>query len=181
MKNLVVTLCLLIVTSLTGPIFAQDSVEGSPSRISQTFQGLRVTPIKVETSRNGQARVILKLQNVTGESGSEQTIAVAFRAKGSGGLADFWKFNPMATAELHDVGGNSYALVGSSGLQFGIGANDWIMLRPGGSIPVTYSFSYGGNGRPGNLSFSAELHVVWPTESGTRTAPFQVYFPEMPQ
>lgn len=182
MKKLTLLFCLYVLTTMAGITHAQGSGGGVSTGISQTFQGLRVTPFRVEANRGDQVRVILKLQNVTAESGSEQTIAVAFKAQDSNTMGDFGNFFPKkAIAELRDDAGNSYFHQGANGLQFGKTQNEWMFLKPGGSVPVTYNFSTGGDPRQRTLSFMAELHVVWPTELGMRTAPFQVFFPEMPR
>lgn len=170
-------LVLLISASVA---FAQVSGESSTSQLSQTFNGLRVTPFNVEVRRDGQIRVILRLENVTGERGKAHQIAVAGKAQYSDGLADFWKFSPTAIAELTDNTGNVYGLNGTIGLLFARTQEDWTIVNPGGSIPVTYIFSTGRGGTPGSLNFSAELRVVWLDETGRqRAGSFQIYFPSL--
>ena len=173
-------LCFSVFVMLPGSLFAQGFSESSPSRMSQSFNGLRVSPFNVETSRDGQVRVILKLENVSSERGRARQIAVAAKAEYSDGLADFWKFNPVAIARLTDSAGNRYSFNGMTGLQFARTRDDWTTINSDGSIPVTYNFHMGGGGAYGTFNFSAELRVVWLDDDGqSHLGSFQLYFPSL--
>lgn len=174
--NLLIALALF----LPGYVLAQSGSRDGSNRISQTFNGLRVTPFNIELT-NGQIRVVLRFENVTGERGSEQIVAFAAKAGGSDGVADFWKmFPPTAVAELTDSSGNTYSLAGTNGLRFARDSNDWVLLNPGGSVPITYSFHSGNASNRDSYNFSAELRLVWFDESGKQhLGTFQIYFPSL--
>ena len=176
LPHLLIALALL----LPGHLFAQDDGSRRSDRLSQTFNGLRVTPFNLEVA-SGQIRVVLKFENVTAERGSAQIVAFAAKASGSDGMADFWKmFPPQAVAQLTDNSGNTYSLGGTTGLRFARDANDWILLNPGGSVPITYSFLSGNQSNRASFNFSAELRLVWFDESGEKhLGSFQIYFPSL--
>lgn len=176
LTNIVFVLALL----MSGQLLAQDQGGDRPDRISQTFNGLRVTPFHVELARD-QIRVVLKFENVTAERGSAQVVAFAAKAVGSDGMADFWKMlPPQAVAQLTDRSGNAYSVRETTGLRFARDASDWVILNSGGSVPITYVFPSGSQTSQGPFNFSAELRLVWFDESGNRNlGSFQVYFPSL--
>jgi len=167
---------LLISSALLFPPYlcAQDSGRSRVDQVSQSFSGLRVTPFNVEVGGLGgmEVRVVLKLENVTAERGSAQEVAVAAAGGGPSALT-----SQTARASLSSGTGDFYVVTETLGLPFGKNADDWLIIKPGGSVPVSFGFMKTDANIRGPFNFSAEL-VVFRFDKQKKES-FQVYFPSL--
>jgi hypothetical protein len=110
----------------------------------QTFGSLSVGLVDWRAS-GGQFEITLRLENISIQSGRPHEIAVS--ANFTPQVSDFtdvgWYFD----------GGNSM------GLPLGRNADDWVVLRPGGSIPVVYRFRKNYNYHEPPIKFNARFRL----------------------
>jgi hypothetical protein len=121
----------------------------------------------LDVNNDGTNVATIRLKNV-GASGV--LLGLAFKAMHSDNIADFWKFNPILEGRLSDNAGNSFPVVGASGLPFGKSLTDWAFIRTGEEREATITFS--GSGRPGsafNLMFG--IWLGYRDANGSQTAP----------
>jgi hypothetical protein len=155
-------------TRLISAIAAFSCLVGTASgqEVSQTCGGLRVSIFNVEAGGGGGPHITLRLTNVTAEAGQPHVIAVA------SAQPPMWF--PVA-ANLTGSTGLRFWLFEAAGIRVPQSRDDWLILNPGGSVPVRYSF--GGAHRPDEFfNFSAEFLVATQDQRG-RTARCHVYFP----
>ena len=89
-------------------------------------------------------------------------LAVALKAVGSGGIADYWKFFPRSDAVATDSRGNKYEVASASGLGFARDETDWTILTAGNETSLVLVFQKSGRRRPGHeFTLSAGIRVVW--------------------
>ena len=101
----------------------------------QTFDGLKVSVISWRWSSGAKLFIELRLENITSESGRAQQIAVAYQPHSDRPCDDT---GPVAS--MTDGAGNNWWSVTVSGLSCGSNADNWLNIRPGGSVPITYMF-----------------------------------------
>lgn len=166
--------CISFLAIFSTCLYAQEADNYRNAEISQKFSGLRITPFKVEIGRM-QVRVVLKLENVTHEEGSAQPIAVATKGRGPG-YSD--PFEPKANISSSD---GSYFFPGTDvvGLPPGRDKDDWLVIKPGGSVPVSFGFvtSSPDLSRRATYDFSTALIVFRFDRNRQESA--LVYFPSL--
>lgn len=82
----------------------------------------------------------LKFKNVTNNS----WIGIAFKAQGSDGMADYWKFMPMVKGKVRDNLGREYGISEISGLGYGKTQDDWTLIKGEDSVLVNVSYKNSG-------------------------------------
>lgn len=140
---------------LLGTVFVACCVVGSVALAQQlSFDGLQVSVVNYRWS--DRFYITLALRNVTEESGAPREIAVAAVKKG-------WTLGSSGrepVSEVTDGTGHFWFYPDVTGLSFGENADDWLRLRPGGSVPVTFSFYAGQGSRVGPpFHFTTELKL----------------------
>jgi hypothetical protein len=107
---------------------------------SQDFDGLRISVHSIRAGQTGgfsePISATLRLENATGRNGVPHQIAVA-AVSGRGG----WCGDREVSASLREGNGQQTDRSCISGLSFGKDEDDWLIIRPGGSVPVTIEFS----------------------------------------
>jgi uncharacterized coiled-coil protein SlyX len=140
----------------------------------QKIESLRVSVRRFQVVAERTLRATLEFENVADQN---RKIAVAMRAEGSDGIADFWKFMPVAIGSATDESGNVYALRSVSGLGFAREQDDWNFISGGTKIPVVVEYAgNAGLGRVFDLTF--DIRLTWRDESGEqRSSAFTVFLP----
>lgn len=114
---------------------------------------------------DSSVRVSLKARNTSGDRG----LGLAWFAKNSGGIADFWKFFPSVNAYATDDRGNTYLYESSDGLGFATTKEDWLIVKAGEEASFTVELRLA-RGAPGKVfSFSAPIRLAWRDDGKTRS------------
>ena len=140
-----------------------------------SFEGLRVVFLGAtwaggdggQNLRNIPSFVVrLRLENITTESSNPHQIAVA-AVKVAPQINAFERGymsiaagvpSSVPKAEVTDAMGGGWVPTATSGLLYGENPNDWVILRPGGSTPVTIRFAKRNDYAP-PFYFTAELKL----------------------
>lgn len=155
------------------------SIAQNPWLVAQDSYGLRVTPVTFNFSNSGksQVQIFLKLQNITNEDGkigSDIHVASAF-----------FKGTDTVDADISSGGSNNYHRCSIcrwvSGLPEGKDPNDWLRLRPGGSVPISYTFLAGhlSDQVEPPFNINATLRVFNPLRNKDRDQKFMFYFNDL--
>jgi TolB-like protein len=111
----------------------------------QTTGNLSVRLNAVHVLQDGKIRLDIAMRNIRPDVGG---IAVALKAEGAGGIADFWKFMPQATASVLDSQGRRYGCPDVTGLGFARDHGDWNVLRGNEEISATLTCNGSSRSRP---------------------------------
>lgn len=155
--------------SPSSPVAAKEekSPEAAPlasnNKSSQRIKYMDASVIAFERLNNGYLRATIRFSNLNKRHG----LAVALKAVGSDGIADFWKFMPTSSGVVTDEAGNRYNFSSASGIGFARTTEDWTVLNPGESIPVTIEF-YGGGGNSDTFTLSLDIRLAWKDEFSTK-------------
>jgi len=104
------------------------SYDGPPITLYHEYLKLTLSSLDIETST---IKVVIQCENI---SSSGKRLALALKANGSDGLADYWKFFPSALGSITDAYGNEYVLSHTSGMGYAKTAEDWSILNPTESV-----------------------------------------------
>lgn len=126
----------------------------------QTAGSLEARLVSFQALAGGNLVATLALRNTRPDKGA---IAIAVKAEHSGGIADFWKFFPRATAHATDDEGNRYRCSEVSGLGFARQKSDWNILRGPEEMTATFTF-YGSDAARSARSFSLTFEL-WHVEA----------------
>jgi hypothetical protein len=140
---------------------------------TQTIQYLRTRLLSLQRIGTTTMRVTLEFSNSSGDS---RGLALAYKAKGSDEIADYWKFMPQPLASLTDNRGNDFTLRSASGLGFARTQEDWTLLTTGTSTAAVLDFSL--SAQPESLtrySVAIEIRLVWRDQNNNQhQSPFTV-------
>lgn len=108
---------------------------GASATQSAEYLGLRVTNTSVAGTT---VRIVVQFTN---NSTDGRGLAVALKARDSGGASGSWRTNPVAKVDLATARGARYELETVSGLPFATAPDDWTLIGPGESRPVIFQFA----------------------------------------
>lgn len=124
--------------------------------ITEQFRTVRATLTALEPLRGGGIRVTIRLENTDTQHGA----AVAHRAEGSDGIADYWKFFATPIGIATDNRGNRFSLSKESPLGMARDANDWLVLKRGEAATQTLMFEGSSGGIGDTFTVSVDLHIA---------------------
>lgn len=142
------------------PVEHAGDYEGSTR--FERYRNLDVRLESLQHLKSGDVVAALRLRNAKPDSGP---IAIALKAEGSGGIADYWKFFPRATASMTDSQGNEYGTSSVTGIGFAREESDWTFLRTADEVTVTLNFSGGSRFSQGG-SFTIVIELWYVDRSG---------------
>lgn len=132
LRNTFAALIALTIAQLSYPQQPSEAIRSNSQRygyIDAVAKG-RVT---------GQSEITMVI-DLSVDRNAENAAGIAFAAKGAGGIADFWKFNPQLEASAWDNCGNRFYLQEATGLHWGREQSDWTILPQGSSTAVVLKF-----------------------------------------
>jgi hypothetical protein len=136
------------------------SAKDTPDRsITERIEYMEVRLVSLEAIGGDQIRASIELTN---RSGDTRGLAIAFKAQGSGGIADYWEFMLYAMGSLTDDRGNRFPLSSAAGIGFARTNDDWAMLSNGSSVTMILDFSTAESRKLGSqFALAVEIYVAW--------------------
>lgn len=149
---------------------------GTSSRAQGDYQGtakfeklgaLDVQLVSLEVLNDGDLTLALSVRNTRAAG---ESVGVAWKAQGSGGIADYWKFTPRPTASVTSRDGERARCREASGLGFARTSEDWSVLEPTETTEATLKCD-GPRSFYGATSFNVRIELwVYDGESRRREA-----------
>lgn len=137
---------------------AEEDDKAKNKVVSRRVKDLEIQISSIKKSQNS-IDVTLKFIAV----GDRYGTGYALKANGSGGIADYWKFVPIANGKLIDNLGNEYHIGSISGMGYARESNDWTILRIGENSLANIEFPNNSSGKViGNIfDFYLDIWILY--------------------